>query len=135
MADLIDANWFHRRRSARFAALLLALHGLLEVSGPFLAASLSQSLESFGGLGKAEIGPNAIAITLFGLIWGLGRLVAAWGIWRLRKWAVALGLVISLATVITALSIIPAGVTDTLLAVPTLILLLQAWFGYGQVTQ
>ena len=135
MTEWINTDLTKRRRSARLAAVLLALHGLLEVSGLFLSASLAQSLVSFGGLGKALIAPNTGAIVLFGVIWGLGRFVAAWGIWQFKRWAVSLGLVISLATLITALSIIPAGVTDTLLAVGALILLLHAWFGNGPVNQ
>lgn len=117
------------------AAVVLTVHGLIEVSGLLMVASLSQSLVSFGGLGQAEIEPNAHSIVLFGVMWGLGRLAAAWGIWSLRKWAMALGLMLSLGTVITALSIMPAGVTDTLLAIPALVLILQAWFGREQVTQ
>ena len=124
----------NRQRSARIAAGLLVLHGLIEVSGLLMIKSLPHSLESFGNLGQSQIEVNAISIVSFGVIWGLSRLVAAWGTWSLKKWAIALGIVISLATLITALTIIPAGVADSVLAVPALICLLHAWFGNEEIT-
>jgi hypothetical protein len=129
MSARLSANTGIRQRSARLAAATLGLHGLIEMAGLFMAASFSELLQSFGGLGKSEIAANAVSIALFGGLWGLGRLVAAWGVWSLKKWAIALGILLSLATVVTALTIIPAGVSDTLLALPALALLLYAWLG------
>jgi hypothetical protein len=117
------------------AAILLAGHGLIEVSGLFMIQALADSLETFGSLDKTQLDANAIPIVLFGVVWGLGRLVAALGAWSSQKWALALGMALSLATLISALTIIPAGVTDTLLAIPTLACLLRAWFGDQQAGQ
>ncbi|MGD1991770.1 MAG: hypothetical protein PVI59_01130 [Anaerolineae bacterium] len=118
-----------RRVSARIAAGLLVVHGVIEVSALFLADSMSQSMISFGGIDPSRIASSAVPIALLGIMWGCTRFVAAWGLWSGRKWAAGLGIAISLVTLIAAITIIPAGVVDTLLATMALILLLYTWFG------
>jgi len=92
-------------------------------------SSIPLALISFGGLNGPDLERNASAIAMFGVFWGISRLIAAWGIWSMKKWAVALGIVMSIVTLMAAITIIPAGVTDTLFAAPVLIFLLYAWFG------
>ena len=123
--------------SARIAAVLLVLHGLMEVAGllginvpPQTFASV---MENFGGMGKSQIAANMMSIILLGVMWGITRLIAAWGIWSMKKWALNLGCVVSMVSLIAAISIIPAGVVDTLFGAPVLILLLYAWFGGAKI--
>jgi len=118
-----------RKYSARIASLFLILHGLIEIAGLVFINSIPFALISFGGLTGAALGRNASAIAMFGVFWGIARFIAAWGSWSLRKWGISLGIILSAVTMTAAITIIPAGVTDTLFAVPTLILLLYAWFG------
>lgn len=115
--------------SARVAGILLILHGLIEVAGMVFINSIPFALISFGGLTGPALERNVSAIAMYGVFWGIARFIAAWGAWSLRKWAVLLGIILSTVTMIAAITIIPAGVTDTLFAVPVLILLLYAWFG------
>ena len=119
----------NRKFSARMSSVLLLLHGLIEISGLILINSIPLALISFGGLSGPDLERNASAVAMFGVFWGIARLIAAWGIWSLRKWAMMLGIILSIITMIAAISIIPAGVTDTLFAVLVLIFLLYAWFG------
>ena len=118
-----------RRFSSRFASILLVLHGLIEVAGLVLINTIPNALISFGGLSGPDLEQNTSAIAMFGVFWGISRTIAAWGIWSLRKWAMMLGIILSIITMIAAITIIPAGVTDTLFAAPVLIFLLYAWFG------
>jgi hypothetical protein len=120
---------FSRKASIRIGVVLIALHGLMEVSGLFLPHSLVETLETFGTLTPSQIEENASAIIAFGVVWGLARLAVAGGIWSMQKWAVLSGLALSLTTLIVAITIIPAGIVDTALAAPALILLLYGWFG------
>jgi uncharacterized membrane protein (DUF2068 family) len=99
------------------------------MAGLAFASSLPNTLVGFGGLTGSLLAENAQAIAMIGLLWGIARLIAAWGCWSLRKWGLALGIIVSAATMVAAITIIPAGMTDTLLAMPALILLLYAWFG------
>jgi hypothetical protein len=123
----------NRRLSARIASILLILHGLMEVAGLVAIFSptqaVAQSFENFGGMDKVQIAANMMSITLLGLMWGITRLIAAWGIWSMKKWAISLGCVVSVVSMIAAISIIPAGVADTLLGAAVLIFLLYTWFG------
>jgi hypothetical protein len=119
----------NRKLSARIASVLLILHGLIELAALAFASALPNALTSFGGLTGPLLAENAQTIAMVGMLWGIARLIAAWGCWSLRKWGLVLGMILSAATMVASISIIPAGMTDTLLALPALILLLYAWFG------
>jgi hypothetical protein len=53
----------------------------------------------------------------------------------MRKWAIVVGIITSAITMIAAISVIPAGVVDTILSAPVLILLLYAWFGQDTLSE
>jgi uncharacterized membrane protein (DUF2068 family) len=121
-----------RNLTARIASVLLILHGLMEVAGLvaiFSPTQFAQTFENFGGMAKTQIATNMIPIVLLGVMWGITRFFAAWGIWSMKKWAICLGCIVSIVSLIAAISIIPTGVVDTLLGAPVLVLLLYAWFG------
>ena len=119
----------NRKISARIAAVLLVLHGFIEVSGLFALKYMSASLVSFGGMDQTQIDENITSIAALGIFWSLTRFGAAWGTWSLRKWGLALGITMSLVTMVAAVTVIPAGVTDTLIAGLVLAFLLYTWFG------
>lgn len=118
-----------RKLSSRIASIFLILHGLIEIVGLFFINSMPQTMTSFGGLTGSLLEQNAQVIGMFGALWGISRLIAATGAWSLRKWGILLGIILSMITLVAAIMIIPAGVMDTILALPALILLLYAWFG------
>ena len=125
------------KRSARIASIILILHGIMEVTGLFAlntsAQVFAQTMENFGGMGKEQIAANMVSIIMLGTLWGVTRFIAAWGIWSMKKWAIILGCVVSSISLIAAISIIPAGVVDTFLGAPALILLLYTWFGNEKI--
>jgi hypothetical protein len=124
------------KRSARIACILLILHGIIEIVGMFALKSpnqAAQTMESFGGMGREQIAANMVSVVLLGALWGIIRLIAAWGIWSMNKWAIILGCVVSVISLIAAIAIIPAGVVDTFLGVPVLILLLYTWFSNEKI--
>jgi len=123
----------NRKLSARIACIFLILHGAIEILGLTLIRSAPNTLISFGGLTGPLLEQNAQTVGMFGALWGVSRLVAAWAAWSLRKWAIVLGIILSIVTVVTAITIIPAGIADTILAMPVLILLLYTWFGYERI--
>ena len=111
------------------AVVLMSFHGLIEIAGLMFINSAPERLANFGGLTGSLLEENVQLVGMFGALWGVSRLVAGWGIWSLRKWAILLGIILSVITVVAAITIIPAGVADTVLALPALILLLYTWFG------
>lgn len=123
-----------RKYSARIASIFLIIHGLVEIAGLAFIGSISLALISFGGLSGSALERNGSAIAMYGVLWGIARFIAAWGSWSLRKWALLSGVILSTITMVAAVTIIPAGVTDTLFAVPVLILMLVAWFGDERIT-
>jgi hypothetical protein len=127
----------NRKLSARIASILLILHGLMEVAGLlgiiYPAQAFAQTFVNFGGMDKSQIAANMMSITLLGLMWGITRFIAAWGIWSMKKWAISLGCAVSIVSLIAAISIIPAGVADTLLGAAVLIFLLYTWFGNAKI--
>ncbi len=122
-----------RTRSSQIAAILLVLHGLIEIAGPVLLTSMPNTLVSFGGLTGSVLLQNVRTVVLFGLLWGIARLIAGWGVWGLRKWAVILGIILSIVTIVAAVTILPAGVMDTVFSIPVLIFLLYTWFGNQKI--
>ncbi len=127
--DLKGDEMQNRLISARIASVILILHGLMEIAGLILMNSMPLALISFGGLTGPNLERSTSVVVMFGVFWGISRIIAAWGIWSLRKWAITLGIILSIITMIAAISIIPAGVTDTFFAIFVLIFLLYAWFG------
>ncbi|HUE97923.1 MAG TPA: hypothetical protein VMN99_01640 [Anaerolineales bacterium] len=119
----------NRKFSSHIASILLVLHGLIEIAGLVFISSIPQVLTSFGGLTGPALERNASAIAMYGVFWGIARFIAAWGCWSMRKWALLLGMILSSVTMVSATTIIPAGVTDTLFSIPVLVFLLYAWFG------
>lgn len=123
----------NRKLSAKIASILLILHGIIEIAGLFGLNSspqvFAQTMASFGGMGKEQIAANMVLVIMLGVLWGVTRLIAAVGIWSMNKWAIFLGCILSVVSLIAAISIIPAGVVDTFLGAPALILLLYTWFG------
>lgn len=124
-----------RERCLRIAAVLLTVHGLIEIAGPVLLVSMPHALVSFGGLTGLLLEQNVWTVAMIGVLWGIARLFAGWGAWFFRKWAVILGIILSVVTIVAAVTIIPAGLTDTLFSVPVLIFLLYAWFGNQKVIE
>lgn len=123
----------NRKNSSRIAAAALVLHGLLEISALFAPKLMTTSLISFGGMDQAQIEANGGSIATLGVLWGLTRFAAAGGAWKLKKWGIALGIIMSLVTLVAAVTIIPAGVADTFIAALALAFLLYTWFGSQQI--
>ena len=120
-----------RRASTRISALLFFIHSVIEIAGSIVLVFNPQIQSGFGvgRVGEQQFEADALIVSVIGLIWGVTRFVAGWGIWHKKKWAIILGILMSVITMTAAISIIPAGVVDTILSAPALILLLYAWFG------
>jgi hypothetical protein len=117
--------------AARISVFLLCTHGLIEVIGPLVLIFNPQVQSGFamGGVEGQQFAANALIISIIGVVWGITRFIAGWGIRSTKKWAIALGIVMSAITMTAAIGIIPAGVADTILSAPVLMLLLYTWFG------
>jgi hypothetical protein len=105
----------------KIAAIILLIHGIIEISAILMPFAPAELLDDFQeGLGFWAV---------LSIIYGLSRVVSSYSVWSMKKWGIALGIVLSITTMIVAPSIYPFGVMDLPLAVTVLICLLYAWFG------
>ncbi|AEA47282.1 hypothetical protein [Archaeoglobus veneficus] len=118
------------KKIALVSVSLLCFHGLIEIIVPILFILFKINIGILE-TGEGVSGIEAVAICIVGAVWGITRFVAGWGIWRIRKWAIILGILMSVITITASTDIIPAGMVDTVLSAPVLVLLLYLWFEDG----
>ena len=116
----------NQQRSARIAALIIGLHGAIELLGPVLLLVGGESAEI--PFAEYQQAPQFFTISI-GLIYGLLRLVSLRPIWQGKRWGLYLGASLSLVSMILGYTIIPAGIMDTLLGGLAMMFLLRAIFG------
>ncbi len=116
------------KKLLKTAAVLFILHGLGEMMA--LAALFLPGAELFmadfaGQEFASKLGYNAI----MGVLCGIARLIAAAGLLKGMKWAVAYGIILAALTLNNSVNIVPFGIVDFIFALPVLLILLSAWFG------
>lgn len=99
----------------RVAAVLLALHGVIHLIG-FVTPWRIATLEGFayrttvlnGGVDLGDVGARVIGLVWLGLTFGF--LVAGYGVWRGKRWAVGLtGVLAIVSLVVCVLGLPEAG--------------------------
>ena len=63
----------NRKLSARIAAILLIIHGMIEIFGLLMPERIAHNLQFFGGMNQLQIAANSTSIVLLGAIWGITR--------------------------------------------------------------
>ncbi len=81
-----------------------------------------------------EIKANWQQAIIVGVIAGAVRIVAAVGIFRIRRWGVVLGMVQSAITLATFTFYLPFGVMDAVLSSIALVALVMVWWGKEKIT-
>lgn len=112
-----------RRTGLKIAFAALTVHGLMEILGALI---LPFAPAEFLSAGLAE---DRYFWALISAIYGVSRVIAGYATWIARKWGIAFGIALSVATIVEAPSIYPFGIMDSILAIITLISALFAWFG------
>lgn len=118
-------------KALRVAAVLMVVHGVIEFSGLVALAVFGgrMSGSGFSPFAWDFLRDQAIPMAILGGVFGALRIVAAVGVRRNLLWGVALGLVMSVVTVVLMVFMLPSGLMDAALAAPTLVLLLTGWLG------
>jgi hypothetical protein len=123
------------------AAVLMALSGLLEILLGVLVLGiglLAQSIASMGQnipeMPKELIGFGIIALVAIGLlilIFGIIDAAVAYGLWKLKKWAGYLGIILNVVGLfinfLFSLNNIGALIAGTFLGLLTIILIVLGW--------
>lgn len=102
---------------------MLLLHGFIEVLGALITPLTTEEFLPSGLMNEKYFWMAISAV------YGISRLITGYEVWMMRKWGIALGVVLSTTTMIIAPSIIPFGIMDSMLAIVTLASILIAWFG------
>jgi hypothetical protein len=111
----------------KIASVVLFIHGFIEIFGTAMLLALPSEFLAAGGFqgGQGKI----IFMAVLSAICGLSRIVAGYEVRLMKKWGIAFGIVLSIATMIGSSSIYPFGIMDLLLATVVLVSLLYTWFG------
>lgn len=119
------------KRLLTIAAILLLVHGLIELMGLFAFVSpTNQPLFIF-----EELTRNWQYAVWIGVISGILRILAGIGIFANRKWGWALGGLVSLTTFVSLTFYLPFGVMDALLSGTVLTLLAVAHYGEAKIVE
>lgn len=110
--------------------IVLVIHGVIELLG---------MLSLFTGQAPPfifqEIRESWRQAIFIGVISGVIRIVAATGIFKLMKWGVVLGLIMSAITLSALTLYLPFGIMDELLAGIVLVLLVRAYWGTERIAE
>ena len=71
---------------------------------------------------------NLLLMSVMGGIYGILRMVGAFGVWKNRKWGIVLACINCVVTLFLMVFMLPAGVIDGILAGSALVLMLIAYF-------
>lgn len=116
------------KKPLKTAAVLFILHGLGEIMG--LVAIFLPGAELFlAQYAGQEFLRKVGYMTIIGALSGIARLIAAAGLLKGRKWAVAYGIILAVLTLNNSVNMVPFGIVDFLFALPVLLILLSVWFG------
>ncbi len=72
---------------------------------------------------------NLYMMMIMGAIYGVIRVVGAIGLWRNRKWGLALSVINCVVTLILMMFMLPAGIMDGVFAGAALLIILMQYFG------
>jgi uncharacterized membrane protein (DUF2068 family) len=118
----------NRKTSQRIASIGLFLFGIFELMGLIMLLAPKEYLPS-------NFETQSVFWALLSGIYGISRIVAGYAIWSNKKWGFVFGLLLCLATMIVAPTIIPFGIIDLILAVVITVSLLYTYYGNEKMLQ
>ena len=126
----------------RIAAALMFFHGaVMEIGGCLTLIPIFWSGQEAEGASSAfsfivpYFGENMNLMLVSGAIYGTLRVVGAVGLWRNRRWGLALSAVNCVLTLALMMFMLPAGVMDGILAGAALMLMLTQFFGDQKIIE
>ncbi|KYK33968.1 MAG: hypothetical protein HXS48_24305 [Theionarchaea archaeon] len=111
-----------KKTSLKIASIVLFIHGIIEISAIMMLFAPTEFY-------PIDFQEKFVFWAVLSTIYGLTRIISGYAIWSAKKWGIALGIALSITTMIVAPSIYPFGIMDLPLAVIVLVCLLYAWVG------
>jgi len=109
---------------AKIASIILIIHGCIEL----LSLSMFYLPPEFIPVTLSE---DSTFWAIIGAMYGVARIVAGYGILKLKRGAIVFGMILSTVTLAVAPTIIPFGLMDLPLALIVLWCLMFLWFDAG----
>lgn len=135
-----------RKRTAvkryKIAAALMFLHGaVMEIGGCLALVPILLLGQEAAGTSSTfsfivpYFNENMNLMLAAGVIYGALRIVGAIGLWRNKRWGLAISAVNCVLTLVLMMFMLPAGILDGLLAGAALILMLTQFFGDQKIIE
>ena len=123
----------------KLAAVLMIIHGgLMEVGGivfaifsKFLGSNIN--ISQYFSFKLSYLQENTDLMLFMGAIFGIVRLVGAFGLLKNRMWGWVLSLINCIVTMILMIFMLPAGLIDGILACGALVFILQGYYGNREI--
>lgn len=78
---------------------------------------------------------NMNLMLVMGAIYGIVRIIGAFGLWKNKMWGLALSVINCVITMALMMFMLPAGIMDGILATTALILILTQYFGNKKIVK
>jgi len=118
----------NRKTSLKIASILFFLFGIFELLGLLMLLVPTKFMPT-------NFETQSVFWALISGIFGISRIIAGYAIWSNKKWGMVFGLLLCLATMVIAPTIVPFGVVDLILTVVISVSLLYARYGNEKMLQ
>ena len=126
----------------KVASILMFVHGaFMEVGGclclipVFIMGSDQFDINQYFSFVVPYFKNNMNLILIIGSIYGIVRIIGAFGLWRNRMWGLVLSVIDSVITRTLMMFMLPAGILDGRLATTALVLILTQYFGNKKIVE
>lgn len=127
------------KKKYRIAAMLMLIHGLMEIGVGLLLVPLLLSGSDKSDMSQhfsfivPYLQENLCLMSILGMIYGSVRVAGAIGLYKNRMWGLVLSITNCIITMALMIFMLPAGIMDGILACSSLFLILTQYFGSKQI--
>ena len=126
----------------KVASILMFVHGaFMEVGGclclipVFIMGSDQFDINQYFSFVVPYFKNNMNLILIIGSIYGIIRIIGAFGLWKNRMWGLVLSVINCVITMALMMFMLPAGILDGILATTALVLILTQYFGNKKIVE
>ena len=126
----------------KVASILMFVHGaFMDVGGclclipVFIMGSDQFDINQYFSFVVPYFKNNMNLILIIGSIYGIVRIIGAFGLWKNRMWGLVLSVINCVITMALMMFMLPAGILDGILATTALVLILTQYFGNKKIIE
>lgn len=125
----------------KIASIILIIHGgFMEIFGCLamipclLLGNDTFDIGQYFSFKLSYFQDNLYLMIVMGAIYGVIRVIAAWGIIKNKLWGFVLAIIVSVITITLMMFLLPAGVLDGIFSTAVLVLLLTKYYGNRKIS-